>query len=127
MDRVDDHGNHGLQNFKQSPWQAFVYLSESSGRDRNVRNGEKRFETADQADTKSSMVPLAMAKVGDRVRIVSLNCDDCNNRLMAMGLMPGGVVQVVSRTATGSTIVALQDNRLGLGAEMARCIQVIDA
>jgi ferrous iron transport protein A len=71
--------------------------------------------------------PLTATKVGDRVRIVSLNCGESNNRLMGMGLIPGAVLEVMSSTATGSVIVSLQDHRLGLGAEMAERIQVIDA
>lgn len=71
--------------------------------------------------------PLALSAIqaGDRVRIVSLNCDESNSRLMGMGFMPGAVLEVVSSAATGSVIVALQDHRLGLGIEMAQCIQVI--
>ncbi|OYQ62887.1 hypothetical protein B9G53_19775 [Pseudanabaena sp. SR411] len=68
---------------------------------------------------------LSASKVGDRVRIVSLNCDESNSRLMGMGFMPGVVLEVISCAATGSVIVALQDHRLGLGIEMAQCIQVV--
>ena len=56
---------------------------------------------------------LSTSKVGDRVRIVSLNCDESNSRLMGMGFMPGVVLEVVSCAATGSVIVALQDHRNG--------------
>jgi ferrous iron transport protein A len=70
-------------------------------------------------------VSLSTITAGDRVRIVSLNCDESNSRLMGMGFMPGVVLEVVSSAATGSVIVALQDHRLGLGIEMAQCIQVV--
>lgn len=71
--------------------------------------------------------PLSTAQVGDHIRIVLLNCGEANNRLMGMGLMPGVVLQVISSIATGSVIVSLQDHRLGLGTEMAKRIQVMDA
>lgn len=74
---------------------------------------------------KAKTLPLSAIKVGDRVRIVSLNCDESNGRLMGMGFMPGVVLEVVSSAVTGSVIVALQDHRLGLGMDMAQCIQVI--
>ncbi len=71
--------------------------------------------------------PLAKAKVGDRVRIASLNCGETNNRLMEMGLMPGIELQVVNVTGSGSAIVALNDNRLGLEAKMTKNIQLTQA
>ncbi|MEA5486703.1 MULTISPECIES: FeoA family protein [Pseudanabaena] len=74
---------------------------------------------------KAKTLALSEIKVGDRVRIVSLNCDESNGRLMGMGFMPGVVLEVVSSAATGSVIVALQDHRLGLGMDMAQCIQVV--
>lgn len=72
-------------------------------------------------------LPLSVMQTGDRIRIVSLNCGESNNRLMGMGLLPGAVLEMISSMATGSVIVSLQDLRLGLGAEMAQRIQVIDA
>lgn len=68
---------------------------------------------------------LSMLQVGDCARIVSLNCGDSSSRLMGMGLIPGAVLEVMSYTQTGSMVVALQDHRLGLSADMAQQIQVI--
>ncbi|MCU0571053.1 MAG: ferrous iron transport protein A, partial [Oculatellaceae cyanobacterium Prado106] len=69
---------------------------------------------------------MSSRRMGDRICIVELECGDTNQRLIAMGLIPGAVLEIVSTTATGSVIVALQDQRLGLGAEMAQRIQVAD-
>jgi ferrous iron transport protein A len=99
---------------KQNRWQSFVYLSETPDPEMADRN---------EAEDLSS-ISLAETKVGDRIRIVALNCGEANNRLMGMGLMPGVQLQVVSVTGTGSAIVALDDNRLGLEAKMAQQIQV---
>lgn len=104
-------------------WQGFVYVSEA------VAPVEAQEVAASEAERgfSTQVFPLSTMQVGDRLRIVSLNCGDANNRLMGMGLMPGAVLQIISCTAGGSVMVALQDQRLGLGAEMARKIQVIDA
>lgn len=105
-------------------WQSFVYISNGGGEpsgqaDLSPELSERSFN--------ARVLPLSTMQVGDRVRIVSLNCGEANNRLMGMGFMPDVVLDVVSRTATGSVIVALQDQRLGLGAEMAQKIRVIEA
>ncbi len=133
--------DHGIPNLKQPAWHPFVYLGESPnyGQDdygqndmsentgsRITGSGITGIELIDGAVTKRAIATLATVMVGDRVRIVALN-GDANARLMAMGLMPGVVLQVVSCTPNGSVIVALQDQRLGLGAEMAQHIQVVDA
>lgn len=75
----------------------------------------------------TSIVPLTMTKPGNRVQIVKLCCDGANNRLRGMGLIPGAELTVLSRTAGGAVVVAMQDQRLGLGADMAGNIQVMQA
>lgn len=110
-------------------WQGFTYTGQShrATHASNPRSQAAEF-AAMESDARSLVAyPLATARVGEQVRIVALNCGEANNRLMGMGFMPDIVLGIVSRTATGSVIVALQDQRLGLGAEMAQCIQVIDA
>lgn len=68
--------------------------------------------------------PLAKARQGDRLEIVALNCGEGNSRLMAMGLMPGRTLEIMSSATTGAVMVAMGDHRLGLGLEMAEKIQV---
>ncbi|NEP03067.1 MAG: ferrous iron transport protein A [Symploca sp. SIO2E9] len=54
--------------------------------------------------------PLAMATIGDRLQIVKLTAKEgAARRLLSMGLNPGVEVQVISKTATSSVIVAIQD------------------
>lgn len=105
-----------LLNLKQEDWRSFVYLSDSS-----IVNLDKM---NDKSET--GITFLANTKVGDCVRIVSLNCGEANNRLMGMGLMPGMQLTIVSASGTGSVIVAFNEQRLGLGADMAQQIQVRD-
>ena len=68
--------------------------------------------------------PLSSAKLGDRLKITALTSHDATARLLGMGFIPGASLEVVSMSTPGVVVVALQHQRLGLGAEMAQCIQV---
>lgn len=117
----------GKKNRKNKIWQGFHYWGESVNhglKDINNQTLTKINITNEKIAPENATFSLATAKVGDLIRIVSLNCNDANNRLMGMGLMPGVQLQVVSVTGTGSAIVALDNNRLGLEAKMAQQIQV---
>ncbi|NJK37854.1 MAG: ferrous iron transport protein A [Oscillatoriales cyanobacterium RM1_1_9] len=134
MQDGDDLINHGESGLTLNPWKSFVYLGGFPQIDQPVNqrtaplveNRVNLSEAVDPATLRTLMFPLAAAQVGDRVRIITLNCGESDNRLMAMGFMPGVILELVNCSATGSVIVALQDQRLGLGAEMAQQIQVID-
>lgn len=66
--------------------------------------------------------PLAMASIGETLQIVKLKGSEGTvRRLIGMGLVPTIEVQIVS-TSGGSVIVAIGDNRIGLGAGMAQKI-----
>ncbi|MGC8712393.1 MAG: FeoA family protein [Leptodesmis sp.] len=126
MTEGDDLMRHGLEAFTTSSWQGFVYLNGLS------HPYEDRLEcdralSGQEIFFNPTTLPLSSQRSGALVRIVSLNCGESNNRLMGMGLMPDAILEVISRCDTGSVIVALQDQRLGLGAEIAQRIQVIDA
>lgn len=74
----------------------------------------------DSAQSKS--FPLAMASIGDKLRIVKLKGSDGTvRRLIGMGFVSGIEVQIISNSG-GSVIVAMGDNRIGLGAGMAQKI-----
>jgi ferrous iron transport protein A len=67
-------------------------------------------------------LPLAMASIGEKLRIVKLKGSEGTvRRLIGMGLVPGIEVQIISNSG-GSVIVAIGDNRIGLGAGMAQKI-----
>ncbi len=99
---------------KQNRWPSFIYLGETADQETIDRDKSENLST----------ISLSETKVGDRITVVSLNCGETNNRLMGMGLMPGVQLRVVSVTGTGSVMVALDDNRLGVDAKMAQKIQV---
>lgn len=127
MDSGDNPINPWLSGVNPQDWPGFVYVSDGI-HDQSAHSGQSDRPLDDPETPPSTKVfPLSTLQVGDRVRIVSLNCGEANNRLMGMGFMPDVVLEVISCTATGSVIVALQNQRLGLGAEMAQRIQVMDA
>ncbi|MGF1523434.1 MAG: ferrous iron transport protein A [Leptolyngbyaceae cyanobacterium] len=75
-----------------------------------------------------SHLPLAMAAVGDRLCIVQFKGSHrMARRLTDVGLVLGGEVTVISRTESGSVIVALAGCRIGLGAGIAHRVLVIAA
>ncbi len=132
MDNIGDPGGSWVQNQPPLAWQGFVYISEAGGpwSDGSEERSQSRATKAEGAEEpgnltgKTPTASLAYMQVGDRVQIVALNCGEASSRLMGMGLIPGAVVDVISSLTTGSVIVALQDHRLGLGADMAQQIQV---
>lgn len=66
--------------------------------------------------------PVAMASVGEKLRIVKLKGSEGTvRRLIGMGLVPSIEIQIISNSG-GSVIVAIGDNRIGLGAGMAQKI-----
>jgi ferrous iron transport protein A len=77
-------------------------------------------------EVRGSSYSLARAVVGKRVSLVGFQGKDGMNRLLGMGLNPGAQLQVISSQPSGSVLVAIQDNRIALGAGMAANILVKD-
>ena len=92
-------------------WQGFKFFCGNSGRESN------NFESDD-------IIPLSQARAGDIISIVEILSIDCIEDLKNMGLIPGKEIQVISRTTTGSVIVISQNQRIGLGKDMAKSIKV---
>jgi ferrous iron transport protein A len=69
--------------------------------------------------------PLSNTQVGDRVVIAQiLSGKGMIYRLSQMGLTLGSEVRVISKTMSGSVIVCIQDEQIGLGAGMANKVMV---
>ncbi|MEL7039151.1 MAG: FeoA family protein [Cyanobacteria bacterium J06592_8] len=87
-------------------------------------------ESTDSSFTKepavSSSFPLSQAQSGMQVWVVGFRGKGGMSRLLGMGLTPGIELQVLSSQNNGSVVVAIADNRLGLGAGMAEKIIVTD-
>ena len=70
-------------------------------------------------------LPLAMTAVGDRVWVVQIKGGHrMVRRLTDVGILASSEITVISRTESGSVIVALQGCRIGLGAGMAHQVVV---
>ncbi len=83
---------------------------------------EKKTFKSDSLLNAGKSFPLAMSCVGERLRIVKLNgTEGTARRLIGMGLVPGTELQIIN-IADGSIIVALGDNRIGLGVGLAQKI-----
>jgi len=70
--------------------------------------------------------PLAQVEMGKTVWLVGFQGTGGINRLLGMGLNPGIQLQVISSQPRGSVLIGIQDNRIGIGAEMAEKILVSD-
>ena len=95
-------------------WDFFSDSSESQ------KENKKLLETLNN----SEHYPLSQTQVGQQVWIVGFVGHGGMSRLLGMGLTPGIQVQVISAQPSGSVLVAIQDNRIGVGAGMAQKILV---
>ena len=71
-----------------------------------------------------SVSPLSQARTGYSVWIVGFGQKGGVKRLLGMGLAPGMKLEVISSQPSGSVIVAVENQRIGLGAGMADKILV---
>ncbi len=118
MGKNNDLENEYNQESKPGRWSEFTFLEETSA---TSDTSESCAEIPAELTTAKSF-PLAMACVGDRIKVVKLKgSEGMVKRLIGMGFVAGCEVQVIS-TNGGSVIVALADNRIGLGVGMAQKI-----
>lgn len=74
----------------------------------------------------SSTFALTEATPRTQVWVVGFRGKGGISRLLGMGLTPGTALKILSVQPSGSVVVAIADNRLGLGAAMAEQIIVTD-
>jgi len=103
---------------KSTSWQGFKFFCGDSRRELNQNSDLSNFSESDE------MILLSQVRAGEIVLIVELFPIDCIEDLQNMGLLPGKEIQVISRTTTGSVIVLADNQRIGLGKDMAKNIQV---
>jgi ferrous iron transport protein A len=111
------------ENGESKPkWSGFEFFEDKSISSELEGNSA---ETQPRADG-GKPFPLAMANLGESLLVVKLKgSESIMRRLIGMGLVPGCKVQIIS-TSNGSVIVAIGDNRVGLGAGMAQKIMCIN-
>ncbi|GJD15171.1 FeoA [Rivularia sp. IAM M-261] len=103
-------------NSMKTQWSGFDFFEETPG------CLEKEVNINDEACDAAKCFPLAMASVGECLRIARLKGSEGTvRRFISMGFVPGCQVQIISVTG-GSVIVGIGDNRIGLGAGMAQKI-----
>jgi Fur family ferric uptake transcriptional regulator len=74
---------------------------------------------------RSALLPLAMAKAGEKLLIKEITGGrEARTRLASMGLRPGDVLEVISNDGEGRLIVGVGSTRLALGRGMAQKILV---
>lgn len=77
-------------------------------------------ETPYKDSNRGKSFPLAMACEGEKLQIAKLQGSEGTvHRLIGMGLVQGAEIQLIN-IVSGSVIVAIGDNRIGLGMGMAQ-------
>jgi ferrous iron transport protein A len=69
--------------------------------------------------------PLAQARPGQRVQVFKIRNGKIK-RLLKKGLVAGDVLTIISIRSSGSVIVAIADQQLGLGAGIAKDLIVTE-
>ncbi len=76
-------------------------------------------------DPMKQVFPLSSTQVGDRVVIQQIySVKNLVRRLNKMGFNLGSQVEIISKTKSGSVIVCIEDEQIGLGAGMANQVMV---
>jgi Fur family ferric uptake transcriptional regulator len=74
---------------------------------------------------RSSLMPLVMAKPGERLTVREFTgCSASHIRLLSMGLRIGDKIEVITNFNKGQLVIALDYNRLALGRGLAQKILV---
>lgn len=83
---------------------------------------------ADCLARRATNLPLTLAAVGEKVRIVEIRGEGAMvGRLASMGLRQGLVLEVINNNPAGPIIIALKEVRLALDTAMAEAIVVTHA
>jgi ferrous iron transport protein A len=119
--------SHSKNRSKTLRGWGFTFFGETSTIERTEGNSTENMEELPENESASrASFPLFRANVGDRVRIVGIIDKGGTSHLLSLGLTPGNELTIISRAPSGSIVVALQDNRIGLGAGTAQTILVTD-
>lgn len=72
--------------------------------------------------------PLSIAQAGDRLRVIQINGGSSMKTYLAeMGVREGTELVVIDRSASGSAIVMIGDQQIGLGAGMTGNILCVES
>ncbi|MEM9922724.1 MAG: FeoA family protein [Cyanobacteria bacterium P01_D01_bin.50] len=116
--RGDDDLDKSPEKSISGQWQGFKFFCGDSGEELYKNSTISNFSES------NDIIPLSQARAGDIVLIVTLINIGCVEDLRNMGFLPQKEIQVISRTSTGSVVVVLENQRIGLGKDMAKSILV---
>ena len=114
----DDDSNQSPDKSLSQQWKGFKFFCGDSGKELNQNSTVPNFVESDK------VIRLSQVRAGETVLIIEIVSISCVEDLREMGFVPGVSIQIVSRTTTGYVIVLLQNQRIGLGKDMAKNILV---
>lgn len=83
--------------------------------------------TTNAANTANAGIPLTLVGPGRPVHVVHVEGGQCmQSRLASMGLLPGVLLEVLTRSFGGPMLIMVNQTRLMLGRGMAHRIRVRD-
>jgi len=97
---------------------SYDYIGDSSSLDSQEEAASERLDV--------NAFLLSEAQPGQQVWVKGFQGKGGISRLLAMGITPGSQLQILSHQGSGSVVVAIADNRLGLGAGLASRVLVTD-
>ena len=108
---------------KQKGW-GFTFLGESNYIELKEENNYHTIKENYQQVIETNF-PLTQAKRGDRLQIITINAiGEMARRLKKMGLVVGVELEVISNSSSGSVIVTVGNQNIGLGLNPASNIIV---
>ncbi|GGA40453.1 FeoA family protein [Okeania sp. KiyG1] len=120
--KYEDRSKHNVEK-KEKAWE-FTFLGDSNYIELKEENSYQTLKENYQQAVETNF-PLTQAKRGDRLHIVNINAiGEMARRLKKMGLFVGVELEVISNSSSGSVIVAVGNQNIGLGLNPASNIIV---
>ncbi len=123
---MDNEPNHRRKQTRRHQAWAFTFIGGTLEKPEDEVNRDKLARPVAQNQLMDEQLfPLSTTQIGDRVVIAQiLSGRNMKHQLKQMGLTLGSEVQVISKTTSGSVIICIQDEQVGLGAGMADRVMV---
>ena len=123
---MDSEPKHRTKQTRRRQRWGFTFIGGTPEKLEEEGNRDKLARLVAQNQLMSErLFPLSTTQIGDRVVLAQiLSGQNMAHRLSQMGLTLGSEVQVISKTTSGSVIICIQDEQIGLGAGMANQVMV---
>lgn len=119
---MDDQPNHRQQRHRRRQRGKFTFIGETVAHQDEHPFTPEVLESEFRTD---QVFPLSTTQVGDRVVIQKiLTSQNIIHRLTNMGLTAGSEGEVISHRESGSVIIGIQDDAIGLNATIANQVMV---